>query len=153
MGNVKLNDLSILGGLRVERTETAGNGPLFLVTAEERARRAAWVGTVTEEEGARRAAEEWGRRTHAEGEYQNVFPGLHFTYARRGGLVARLSYSTSIRRPAITSIVPNTNVNEDNQTLSVANTGLRPQFSDNFDFNVEYYFKSIGFVSASVFLK
>lgn len=153
MGNVKLNDLSILGGLRVERTETAGNGPLFLVTAEERARRAAWVGTVTEEEGARRAAEEWGRRTHAEGEYQNVFPGVHFTYARRGGLVARLSYSASIGRPPITSIVPNTNVNEDNQTLSVANTGLKPQFSDNFDFNVEYYFKSIGFLSASVFLK
>ena len=153
MGNVKLNELSILGGLRVERTETAGNGPLFLVTAEERARRAAWVGPVTDAEAERRANEEWGRRTHAEGEYQNVFPGLHFTYGRRGGLVTRLSYSTSIGRPPITSIVPNTNVNDDNQTLSVANTGLQPQFSDNFDFNVEYYFKSIGFVSASVFLK
>jgi TonB-dependent receptor len=78
---------------------------------------------------------------------------VHFTYAKRNGLVARLSYSTSIGRPPITSIVPNTNVNDDNQTLSVANTGLQPQFSDNFDFNVEYYFKSIGFVSASVFLK
>jgi len=30
---------------------------------------------------------------------------------------------------------------------------IRAQFSDNFDFNVEYYFKSIGFLSASVFLK
>ena len=124
-----------------------------MITAEERARRAAWVGTVTDAEAERRANEEWGRRTHAEGKYRNVFPGLHFTYGRRGGLVARLSYSTSIGRPAITSIVPNTNVNDENQTLSVANTGLRPQFADNFDLNVEYYFKSIGFVSASVFLK
>jgi len=153
MGNMKLNELSVLAGLRVEDTKTAGSGPLFLVTAEERARRAAWVGTVTDAEAERRSAEEWSRRTHAEGQYRNVFPGIHFTYAQRSGLVARLSYSTSIGRPAITSIVPNTTVNEDAQTLSVANTALRPQFADNFDFNVEYYFKSIGFVSASVFLK
>jgi TonB-dependent receptor len=153
MGNVKINELSILAGLRMEETKTAGNGPLYTLTAAERARRAAWVGPVTDAENERRATEEWGRRTHAEGEYRNVFPGVHFTYAKRNGLVARLSYSTSIGRPPITSIVPNTNVNDDNQTLSVANTGLQPQFSDNFDFNVEYYFKSIGFVSASVFLK
>lgn len=153
VGHVKLNNLGILAGVRVEETKTAGSGPLYTLTAAERARRAAWVGPVTDAENERRAIEEWGRRTHAEGEYRNVFPGVHFTYALRNGLVARLSYTTSIGRPPITSIVPNTNVNDDNQTLSVANTGLRPQFSDNFDFNVEYYFKSIGFVSASVFLK
>ncbi|MSU51697.1 MAG: TonB-dependent receptor [Opitutus sp.] len=153
VGNIKLNQLSVLAGLRVEETETAGNGPLFLVTATERARRAAWVGPVTDAEAVRRANEEWGRRTHAEGRYRNAFPGVHFTYAARGGLVARLSYSTSIGRPPVTSIVPNTIVNDDIQTLSVANTALQPQFSDNFDCNVEYYFKSIGFVSASVFLK
>jgi iron complex outermembrane receptor protein len=153
MGHVKLGSLGILAGLRMEQTETAGNGPLFLVTPEERARRAAWVGAVTDAEAERRSAEEWSRRTHAEGKYRNVFPGVHFTYATRGGFVARLSYSTSVGRPPITSIVPNTSVNDDNQTLSVANTALKPQFSDNFDFNVEYYFRSIGFVSASVFLK
>ena len=124
MGNVKLEELGILAGLRVEQTETAGNGPLFLVTAQERARRAAWVGTVTDAEAERRRAEEWGRRTHAEGEYRNVFPGVHFTYGRRGGLVTRLSYSTSIGRPPVTSIIPNTTVNDDTQSLSVANTGF-----------------------------
>ena len=154
MGHMKLNALGILAGLRVEETETEGNGPLFLVTAEERARRAAWgTAPVTDAEAERRANEEWGRRTHAEGKYRNVFPGVHFTYSLRNGFVARLSYSTSIGRPPVTSLIPNTNVNDDNQTLSVANTGLKPQFSDNFDFNVEYYFKSIGFLSASVFLK
>jgi iron complex outermembrane recepter protein len=44
-------------------------------------------------------------------------------------------------------------VNDEAMTVSMANAGLKPQFSDNFDFNIEYYFKSIGFVSASAFLK
>lgn len=153
MGNVKFGEFGVLAGLRMEETKTAGSGPLYTLTAEERARRAAWVGTVTDAENERRAYEEWHRRTHAEGQYRNVFPGVHFTYAKRNGFVARLSYSTSIGRPPITSIVPDTDVNDTAQTISVANTGLKPQFADNFDFNVEYYFKSIGFVSASVFLK
>jgi TonB-dependent receptor len=58
-----------------------------------------------------------------------------------------------VGRPAVTSIIPSTTVNDDNQTLSNANTALKPQFSDNFDFNVEYYFEPIGVFSASVFLK
>jgi iron complex outermembrane receptor protein len=153
MGNFKLRNLSVLAGLRWERTATAGNGPLYQLTAAERARRAAWVGPVTDAEGERRAVEEWGRRTHAEGSYANVFPGVHLTYGRRGGLVARASFSTSIGRPPVTSLIPNTTVNDDNQTVSAANTGLKPQFSDNFDFNLEYYFQSIGFVSVSAFQK
>lgn len=154
MGNIRLGALGILAGLRVEDTSTAGNGPVNRLTAAERARRTAWgVAPVTEAEGKRRAEAEWGQRVHAEGNYRNVFPGVHFTYAPTGGLVARLSYSTSIGRPPITSILPNLSVNDEAQTLSVANTALRPQRSDNFDFNVEYYFEPIGLFSASVFLK
>lgn len=154
MGHVRLGDLGILAGLRVERTDTAGNGPLNRLTPEERARRAAWgTAPVTDEEGRRRALAEWGQRVDADGSYQDVFPGVHFTYAPKGGLVARLSYSTSVGRPAITSIIPNTNVNDEALTLSIANTALKPQFSDNFDFNLEYYFEPIGLFSASLFLK
>jgi iron complex outermembrane recepter protein len=153
MGNVRIGAVGVLAGVRIEETATAGNGPVNQLTAAERARRAAFVGPLTEVEAERRAIAEWGTRVHATGKYHNVFPGLHFTFAPRGGLVARLSYSTSVGRPPITSIIPNTAVNDDNQTLSVANTALRPQLSDNFDFNVEYYFEPIGVFSASVFLK
>ena len=153
MGNVRLGNLGILAGIRMERTQTAGNGPLNQLTAVERARRAAWIGPVTEEEGLRRAQVEWGSRVHAQGSYTNAFPGVHLTYSLKSGLVARLSYSTSVGRPPITSIIPNTSVNDDAQSLSIANTALKPQFSDNFDFNVEYYFEPIGLLSASVFLK
>lgn len=151
---VRLGDLSILGGVRIEKTETSGNGPLNQLTAAERALRTAWGNRpIDEAEGRRRALAEWGQRVHAEGSYTDVFPGVHFTYSRKNGLVARASYSTSVGRPPITSIIPNTVVNDDTQTLTTANTALKPQFSDNFDLNLEYYFEPIGLFSASVFLK
>ncbi|MBI5689099.1 MAG: TonB-dependent receptor [Verrucomicrobia bacterium] len=152
-GNIRLRELSVLAGVRFEETATSGNGPLYQLNAAERARRAAWVGPVTDAEAERRAVEEWGRRTHAEGRYTNAFPGVHLTWARPGGLVARASYTTSIGRPPVTSLIPNTTVNDDAQTVTAANTALKPQFSDNFDLNLEYYFKSIGFVSVSAFQK
>jgi TonB-dependent receptor len=154
MGNVKLGPLGVLAGIRFERTDIEGNGPVQQLTAAERARRTAWGSApVTDEEGRRRALAEWGNRVKAKASYEDFFPGVHFTYAPKSGLVARLSYSTSVGRPPITSIIPNTAVDDVALTLSTANTGLKPQFSDNFDFNVEYYFEPIGVLSASVFLK
>ena len=37
--------------------------------------------------------------------------------------------------------------------VSTRNAALQPQYSDNFDATVEYYFEPVGTVSASVFLK
>ena len=153
MGNVQLGTLNILGGLRVEDTEVDGNGPIRRLTPAEQARRSAWVGPVTEAEAERRAEAEFADRAKALGKYRNVFPGIHFKYAARSGLVARASYSTSIGRPAISSILPNTTVNDAAQTIAIANTELKPQYSDNFDVNIEYYYEPIGLLSASVFLK
>jgi TonB-dependent receptor len=154
MTNAKFGNLGVLTGIRFERTDTAGHGPLNQLTAAERARRTAWGSApVTDEEGRRRALAEWGTRVSAKGSYEDFFPGAHLTYALKRGLVARLSYSTSVGRPPITSIIPNTAVDDVAQTVTIANTGLKPQFSDNFDFNVEYYFEPIGVLSASVFLK
>ena len=154
MGNMKLGRLGVLAGIRFERTDIEGNGPVQQLTAAERARRTAWgTAPVTDEEGRRRALAEWGNRVNAKGSYEDFFPGIHFTYTGKRGLVARLSYSTSVGRPPITSIIPNTGVDDVALTLSTANTGLKPQFSDNFDFNVEYYFEPVGVFSASVFLK
>jgi TonB-dependent receptor len=153
MGNMQLNSLNILGGLRVEDTELVGNGPVNRITPAEQARRTAWVGPVTDAEGLRRAEAQYGTRIHKEGGYRNVFPGIHFKYAPKSGLVARGSYSTSIGRAPIDSTIPNLNVSDAGQTISVANTALKPQYSNNFDLNLEYYYEPIGLFSASVFLK
>ncbi|MEY4940054.1 MAG: hypothetical protein RIQ93_1789 [Verrucomicrobiota bacterium] len=154
MGNVQIQRLGILGGLRVEETSTQGNGPVNRsVNPAEAARRAAFVGTLTEEEIKRRAYYDWGDRIHSEGKYRNVFPGIHFKYADPSGLIGRASYSTSIGRPGIASIIPSLTVNEQSERLTVANTSLRPQRANNFDFSLEYYFEPIGLFSTSFFLK
>jgi TonB-dependent receptor len=44
-------------------------------------------------------------------------------------------------------------VNEVAQTVTIRNAGLQPQYSDNFDATVEYYFEPVGSLTASVFMK
>jgi iron complex outermembrane receptor protein len=154
MNQVQLAQLGILAGIRVEQTDTAGNGPVNkTVNREEAARRAAFVGTLTEEEIKRRAEYDWGTRAHAKGRYRNVFPGIHFKYSHRSNVVARASYSTSIGRPTIASIIPNTVIDENAERLTINNAGLKPQQSDNWDLSLEYYFEPVGVFSAGVFLK
>ncbi|MBI4624314.1 MAG: TonB-dependent receptor, partial [Verrucomicrobia bacterium] len=153
MGNVDIGKLSILGGLRVEETKAEGNGALRQITPAEAARRAAWVGPVTNDELRRRTAAEYAQRISASGKYKKVFPGLHLKYEAMPGLIARLSYATNIGRAPIGSLIPRTAVDDTNKTVSTSNPGLKPQFSDNFDLGLEYYFEPVGRVSAGVFLK
>jgi iron complex outermembrane recepter protein len=153
LGNTRLGRVSILGGLRVEQTDVRGEGPVNEITPEERARRAAWTGTVTPEEQVRRVQAQYGSRRAVERDYRNVFPGVHFKYEPINGLIGRLSYSNGIGRPSYSQIIPNDVVDHDTQIVRVNNPGLRPQYSDNFDVSIEYYFEPVGMVSASAFLK
>jgi TonB-dependent receptor len=153
MGNVKIGKLGILTGVRVEDTETEGEGALQVVTPEERARRAAWVGALTDDEIVRRTTEEFGRRQRRNGDYRSVFPGLHLKYEFNRNILARFSYSESIGRPNIGQLIPRTTVNYENQTLSTSNPSLEPQWSQNFDFSGEIYFEPAGLFTAGVFQK
>lgn len=153
MGTVNLGQLSLLGGLRVEETNVSGTGSVINLTAEERARRAAWQGPLTDAEIVRRTVAEYGGRRTAEKEYRNVFPGLHLKYEPLDGLIFRGSYSTGIGRPAFTALTPNDTVFEDSRIVQASNPGLKPQYADNFDATVEYYLKPAGVVSFGVFLK
>jgi TonB-dependent receptor len=153
MGNVALGRLSILAGVRVERTKVDAEGALQVITPEERAQRAAFVGPLTEAEIIRRTTAEFGGRQSRGGDNQFVLPGVHFKYSPTRNLVARLSYATNIGRPSIGQLIPRTNVNYDTQTVSSSNPSLKPQTADNFDLSAEYYFEPAGMVSVGVFLK
>lgn len=153
MGNIQINKLGILAGVRIEATETIGEGALQVVTPGERARRAAWVGVVTDDEIRRRAVEEFGRRVRRTGDYRSVFPGLHAKYQFNRYILARFSYSENIGRPNIGQLIPRTNVNYDNQTLSTSNPGLEPQWSQNYDLSAEFYFEPAGLFTVGVFQK
>ena len=78
---------------------------------------------------------------------------MHFKYEPIRSLVGRLSYATNIGRPSIGNLIPATAVNYDTQTITSSNPSLKPQYSDNFDAGIEYYFEPAGRVSAAVFLK
>lgn len=153
MGNVDIGRLNILGGVRVERTKTDGEGALQQITPAEKALRAAWVGPVTDAETIRRTNAEYSGRAKSAGQYRNVFPGLHFKYEPFRNLVARASYASNIGRPNIGQLIPRTTVNFDNQTVSATNPSLKPQYANNFDLGLEYYFEPIGVVSAGIFRK
>jgi TonB-dependent receptor len=139
--------------VRVEETRVEGSGTFQFVSAEEKARRAAWVGPVTEEENLRRTQAEFGNRVDKSARYRNVFPGLHFRYDFGHGLQGRASYSTGIGRPSFNTIIPNDSVNETTLTVTSNNTGLKPQQGRSFDLSLEYYLNPAGLVSIGVFQK
>ncbi len=155
LGNVDLGRFSMLAGLRVEQTETEGEGSLQLVTPEEKARRAAFDprDKLSDSEIRRRTQEEFGRRQTRTGDYRSVFPGVHLKYNVSPNIVTRLSYATNIGRPGIGQLIPRTTVNLDNNTLSSSNPSLKPQTAQNFDLTTEVYFEPAGMFSAGVFLK
>jgi len=153
MGNIDLGRLSVMGGVRVEETEVEGTGALQYISPEEKVRRAAWVGSLTNAEIERRNIEEYGRRQTATGKNRDVLPGLHFKYTPFRNLITRLSYATNVGRPSIGQLIPRTTVNDDSQTISTSNPSLKAQKADNFDFSAEYYFEPAGVVSVGVFIK
>lgn len=153
MGNAQVQRLSILAGVRAEQTETRGEGALRAITPEEKARRAAYVGTVTNDELRRRTTAEYSGRVTARGKYTSYFPGIHLKYEPLRGLVTRASFASNIGRPSIGNLIPSTTVNYDTQTISTSNPSLMPQYSRNYDADIEYYFEPAGRVSAAVFYK
>jgi iron complex outermembrane receptor protein len=153
MGNVRLGRLTALAGFRVEETRNEGEGPFSRVTPEEAARRAAWVGPVTDNEQRRRNLVQFGGRVSREGKYRSYLPGVHLKYELFAGMIARLSWSTGVGRPGFGSIIPNETVNDTAETITVTNPELRPQYSRSWDLSAEYYFKPQGMVSIGAFRK
>ena len=153
MGNVQMGRLGILGGLRAEETRVEGTGSIQFISPEERVRRAAWVGTVTETENLRCTQAEYGNRVTNQSDYRNLFPGLHLRYEFSRRLLGRLSYSTGIGRPNFGTIIPNDSVNDQTQVVTANNPSLKPQRGDNFDATMEYYFEPAGLRSVGLFQK
>jgi outer membrane receptor protein involved in Fe transport len=83
-------------------------------------------------------------RMEAGGSYRNFFPSVHLRYEPFRGLITRASWSNGIGRPPFDTIIPNNSVNDDAARVSVTNPNLRPQYSNNYDLSVEYYFPKQG---------
>jgi TonB-dependent receptor len=91
------------------------------------------------------------------GSYEEAFPGVHFRYEPAKGLMLRASYTNGYSRPGFNQLYPVTTVTYNDETglgrVTQNNASLRPQFSENIDVSVEYYFEPVGVLSASAFTK
>lgn len=61
------------------------------------------------------------------------------------------SFTQTLSRPKYSALVPSVNIKRSDNEVTVGNPGLKPTLSYNFDLSADYYFKSIGLVSAGVF--
>ena len=172
------NRLNVLGGVRWERTDDEGLGPVFEPAnvwvrradgtfardARGQRIRRPEAGAVGSMEELRLTRQERGFR--AEKGYDGFYPSLHLTWLATESFQVRAAWARTFGRPDFSEIIPNATISErdldesqlgDPQqirgTIDVRNTGLKPWTADNFDVSAEYYTASGGFLTVGVFHK
>jgi TonB-dependent receptor len=162
------NRLMIVGGVRFERTENSGVGRLL--DRQAHLRRDAAGNIVRNPNGsvavlttnAMEVAQlQYKERGLAAGHsYRDFYPSLNTTFGITPDLQLRVSYAQTLGRPNFNNVVPNldiqentTTVADDDGTIVMRNTKLRPWTADNYEATLEYYFKSSGVASVSFFRK
>ncbi len=144
-----LGNTSYLTGVRTEKTDTSGAG---WVLAPRSSARSTAAQQVADPVGS--ALRDYGNyfRT-SEGSYTKSFPSAHLTHDVTRNLKARLSWSTSFGRPAMSNLHPGESANDVAQTVSVNNPALLPQMATNWDSSLDYYFEPVGNFSVGFFKK
>lgn len=86
--------------------------------------------------------------------YQAFLPSLSMVYEAVDNLNVRLSLSRTMTRPNPSTMLPSVDFSDPSaQTASIGNPELKPYFSKNFDFGLEYYTGGEGYIGAMVFEK
>jgi iron complex outermembrane recepter protein len=151
-GEVKLlnNKLTLVGGVRYEKTEDTGYGLLTNGPANDMPTlRANWK----------------LRGLKAESTYDGYYPSLHTTYNITDDLLVRVAWAKTYGRPDFSNILPLARVNDTQQiendgigdippeTIISTNPALLPWSAHNYDISLEYYMPRGGSVSVGVFRK
>jgi len=146
MGTVKFNKLTLLGGMRWEKTD-----------ATIRAVEARFAGSTL-----------LGRfPTSGTTSYDQLFPNLQGVYRFTDRLVGRAAITRTIGRPAYEDARPLSNFRYDplgnaaldpvnfpfSGTLSIGNPRLGPYDAQNFDLSFEWYVGGAGIISVAYFRK
>lgn len=132
MANIKAGGLTIIPGVRMERTE--GDTSAIAYRA----------GFTTLDS----TYDSFGHYA-----YTDWFPGLNLKYEFSRNLQARAAITTAIGRPPFVQLAPTVSVDVPSNTVSLGNPNLQPQKSLNLDAGLEYYFASEGGISVAVFYK
>ncbi len=170
------NRLTVLTGVRYEKTHDKGEGPVFEPSAvwvrdpdgtfardaqNQRIRRPE-AGAVGSMEELRLIRQE--RANLANRAYDGYYPSLHLTFNATANFLLRAAYAKTYGRPDFRNIVPNATITENDIELStdpnalpgiitVRNTGLKPWTAQNYDLSAEYYTENGGIITAGAFRK
>ena len=83
--------------------------------------------------------------------YLNVLPAVLVKWDVNDDLKVRASFTNTLSRPKYANLVPNVII--DKEDIAFGNPDLNATLSYNVDLSAEYYFKSVGLVSAGLFYK
>ena len=127
------NRLKLIAGLRLEHTAYDYTGNALHVDADEE--------NIT------------STPTSRKNDTDNWLPSVLLKYEPGDNMVLRASSTTTRARPKFRQMVPGDRVNLADEEYTMGNPDLRNTVSNNCDLMFEYYFKSIGLVSAGVYYK
>lgn len=86
-------------------------------------------------------------------DYTNLLPSFLLRYKLNEDGNIRASYTKTLSRPKYSAMVANKSFNIADEEATIGDPDVKPATSNNFDLSADYYFKSIGLVSAGVFYK
>ncbi|MEO1022580.1 MAG: TonB-dependent receptor [Bacteroidota bacterium] len=80
-------------------------------------------------------------------------PMVHLNYAATPLTNIRFAWTNSFARPNYFDLAPYQIINREDEEIELGNPALDPTRAMNFDLMAEYYFNSVGIISAGVFYK
>ncbi|MEY2880011.1 MAG: hypothetical protein RLZZ15_2391, partial [Verrucomicrobiota bacterium] len=162
------NRLWVVAGVRYERTDDKGTGPLNDINAQYQHNA---NGTLFDSNpalaGIQRVALSTDplvlrklryveRGATADRHYDGYYPSVNTSFNLTENLVLRAAYAQTIGRPNINNVIPSTAISDPdvaNPTITVNNAGLKPWSAKSYDLSLESYHIKDGFGSIGVFRK
>ena len=123
-------DVELMTGLRIENTNLAYTGRTY--DADE---------DLTSKTDRQRNS------------YINFLPSLLAKWNVNDDFKVRGSFTQTLSRPKYSALVPSVNIKRSDNEITIGNPELKPTVSYNFDLSADYYFRSIGLISAGIFYK
>ena len=133
MARHQINQLTLLGGVRYERTQTTYQSTDVLIAPN---------GDLVEL-----------RPVEGESNYDFVLPQFHLKYALDRYTNLRAAVTWSYARPNFSEIIPSQEANLEDEEATVGNFDLKPVSAVNLDLLGEHYFGSVGVLSGGLFYK
>lgn len=85
--------------------------------------------------------------------YLNVLPAVLVKYDVNDDFKVRASFTNTLARPKYANLIPNVTIKSSDNEIEMGNPDLKATLSYNLDLSADYYFKSIGLMTAGVFYK